>query len=63
MPIFEVTLQAPAINEVVVTTADSETQAIERAVYSAIQRMLKTGEASATLVEAPPGATSRVPDA
>jgi hypothetical protein len=54
--VYEVELQAPAINEIVITSADSEAQAIERAVYSAVQRMLKAGEATATVVEAPPGA-------
>jgi hypothetical protein len=32
--VYEVTLDAPAINEVVVVSADNEEQAIERAVYS-----------------------------
>jgi hypothetical protein len=54
--IYQVTLQAPAINEVVTTSADSEEQAIERAVYSALQRMLKAGEATCKAIPAP-GAT------
>jgi hypothetical protein len=54
--IYEVTLAAPAINEVVVTSAESEEQAIERAVYSALQRMLKAGEATARVIPAPPTA-------
>jgi len=36
--IYEVTVQAPAINELVTTEADTEEQAKERAVYSALQR-------------------------
>jgi hypothetical protein len=51
--IYRVTLSAPAINEEVVTEADSEAQAIERAVYSAMQRMLKAGEATATVLPMP----------
>jgi len=54
--IYEVTLQAPAINEVVITSADSEVQAIERAVASAVQRMLQSGSATTQVIEAPPGA-------
>jgi hypothetical protein len=38
MPIYTVTVQAPAINEQIVTEADSEQQARERAIYSALQR-------------------------
>jgi len=38
MPIYNVSVQAPAINEMVVTEADNEAQAKERAVYSALQR-------------------------
>jgi hypothetical protein len=53
MPIFSVELTAPAINEVVVTEADDEEQAIERAVYSAVQRMLKAGEATAEVIPLP----------
>jgi hypothetical protein len=36
--IYEVTVQAPAINEVVTTEADNEEQAKERAVASALAR-------------------------
>jgi hypothetical protein len=36
--IYEVTVQAPAINELVTTEADNEEQAKERAIYSALQR-------------------------
>jgi hypothetical protein len=57
--IYEVKLQAPAINEIVMTSADSEEQAIEYAVYSALQRMLKSGEAVATAIPAPLGARMR----
>jgi hypothetical protein len=38
MPIYEVTIVAPAIHEIVVTPADSEQQAKERAALSALQR-------------------------
>jgi len=38
MPIYNVSVQAPAINEMVVTEADNEQEAKERAVYSAMQR-------------------------
>jgi len=38
MPIYTVTIQAPAIYEEVVTEADNEQQAKERAIYSAMQR-------------------------
>lgn len=57
--IYEVTLAAPAINEIVVTSADSEAAAIELAVAIAIRSMLTDGTATATVVEAPPGATIR----
>ena len=36
--IYEVTVQAPAINELVTTEANSEEQAKEQAIYSALQR-------------------------
>jgi hypothetical protein len=36
--IYEVTINAPAIHEVVTTSADSEEEAIERAVVSALTR-------------------------
>jgi flavin-binding protein dodecin len=51
--IYEVTIHAPAINEVVTTSADSEEQAIERAVASAVQRMLAAGTATARVVAIP----------
>ena len=38
MPIYTVTVKAPAINEQIVTEADNEQQARERAIYSALQR-------------------------
>jgi hypothetical protein len=56
VPIFSVELHAPAINEIVTTSADDEEQAIEFAVYSAVQRMLKAGEATAKAIPAPPPA-------
>ncbi len=46
MPIYEVTIRAPIIYEVIVTEADDEEQAKERAVYSALQRQM----ANATVV-------------
>jgi len=39
--IYEVTIVAPAINELVTTEADSEEEAKERAVYSALQRQVQ----------------------
>lgn len=51
--IYEVTLTAPAISEIVTTSADSEEQAIERAVASAVQRMLAAGTATAQVVAIP----------
>ena len=38
MPIYKVTVQTPAVDEVVVTEADNEQQAKERAVASALGR-------------------------
>jgi hypothetical protein len=52
--IYKVTIKAPAINEEVTTEADSEEQAVERAVYSALQRQLKEGEISTELVLSTP---------
>jgi hypothetical protein len=49
--IYEVTISAPAIREVVVTEADSEQQAKERAVYSALQRQMDA--ATVTVKEQP----------
>jgi hypothetical protein len=54
--IWQVTLLAPEINEIVVTEADDEEQAIERAVYSAVQRMMKAGEATAEVIPMPDSA-------
>lgn len=44
MPIYTVTVKAPAINEQIVTEADNEQQAKERAVYSALQRQTQAAE-------------------
>ena len=44
MPIYNVSVQAPAINEMVVTEADNEEQAKERAVYSALQRQAQNAQ-------------------
>lgn len=52
--IYEVTLTAPAINEVVVTTADSEEEAIRLAIDSAIRRMLATGTATVEAIRTEP---------
>jgi hypothetical protein len=38
MPIYEVTVQAPAVNEIITTEAEDEQQAKERAVASALGR-------------------------
>jgi len=38
MPIYTVTIRAPAVYEETVTEADNEQQAKERAIYSALQR-------------------------
>jgi hypothetical protein len=53
MPIYKVTVQAPAINEEVVTSADSEEQAKERAIASALQR--QADSATVRVVEVPDG--------
>jgi hypothetical protein len=45
--IYTVRIEAPAINEEVVTEADSEAQAKERAIYSALQRQFKAASVSA----------------
>jgi hypothetical protein len=50
--IYEVTIVAPAINEVIVTEAADIEQAKERAVYSALQRQV--AEASITVRRADP---------
>ena len=39
--IYDVIVQAPAINEMITTEADSEQQAKERAIYSALERQLE----------------------
>jgi len=46
--IYEVSIKAPAINELVVTEADSPEQARERAIYSALERQF---EAATVTVE------------
>jgi hypothetical protein len=52
--IYEVTLQAPAINEIVTTAAESEDEAIAIAVYSAVHRMVKAGTATAKVLPVNP---------
>jgi hypothetical protein len=52
MAVYTVTISAPAINEEVVVNADSEDQAKERAVYSALQR--QADAAQVTVVEQSP---------
>jgi hypothetical protein len=54
--IYEVTIDAPEIREVVTTSADSEEQAQERAVYSALQRQAKA--ATVTVKAMPDGTTT-----
>jgi len=49
MPIYEVTVRAPIVYEIIVTEADDEQQAKERAVYSALQRQMSN--ATVTAVE------------
>lgn len=49
MPIYTVTIRAPAVYEEIVTSADNEQQAKERAVYSALQR--QKDAAQVTVVE------------
>jgi len=39
--IYEVSISAPPVSELVVVEADSEQQAKERAVYSALQRQFE----------------------
>lgn len=39
--IYEVTIMAPSVNEVITVEADSEQQARERAMYSALQRQFE----------------------
>lgn len=50
--IYTVHVEAPAIDELVTTEADSEQQAKERAVYSALQRQAQA--ATVTVREQPP---------
>lgn len=47
--IYTVRIVAPAIDEIITTEADSEQQAKDRAVYSALQRQSKAAEV--TVVE------------
>jgi hypothetical protein len=49
--IYDVHVEAPAINEVITTEAESEEQAKERAVYSALQRQAQN--ATVTVKEQP----------
>jgi hypothetical protein len=51
MAVYKVWIEAPAINEEVVTSADNEEQAKERAVASALARQLQA--ATARCVEIP----------
>ena len=48
MPVYEIMITAPAVNEIVVTSADDEQQAKERACYSALQRL---GDAATIIVK------------
>ena len=48
MPIYDVHIAAPAINEVITTEADNEQQAKERAVYSALWRLMLDAECTVT---------------
>jgi hypothetical protein len=47
MPIYTVIVYAPEINEEIVTEADSEQQACERAAYSALQRQIENATVTA----------------
>ena len=51
--IYEVSILAPAINELVTTEADSAEQAKERAIYSALQRQAQAAIVTVT-EQAPP---------
>jgi hypothetical protein len=53
--IYEVTVQAPAINEVVTTSADSEEQAKERAVASALGRQVEAATVTVKRIPAAGG--------
>ena len=44
MPIYDVTIKAPAIYEEVVVNAENAVQARERAIYSALQRQADAAE-------------------
>lgn len=50
--IYDVTVVAPAIAEIITTEADSEQQAKERAIYSALERQLS--QATVTVKEQAP---------
>jgi len=50
--IYDVTVVAPAIAEIITTEADSEQQAKERAIYSALERQLE--QATVTVKEQAP---------
>jgi hypothetical protein len=54
--IYEVSIVAPEIREVVTTSADSEEQAKERAVYSALQRQAKAATVTVRAMPDPPSA-------
>jgi hypothetical protein len=51
MPNYRVTVEAPAIDEMVVTTADNEQQARERAIASALGR--QADAATVRVIEVP----------
>jgi hypothetical protein len=51
MPVYKVWIEVPAVSEEVVTSADDEAQAKERAVASALGRMLDA--ATVRVVEIP----------
>jgi hypothetical protein len=50
--IYEVTLQMPAINEVVTLAADSMKEAVQQAMLSAFNRAIADGNATVTAVPA-----------
>jgi hypothetical protein len=54
--IYEVSLAAPEIREIVTVAADSEEQAKERAVYSALQRQAKAATVTVRAMPEPPSA-------
>jgi hypothetical protein len=54
--IYTVKISAPAIEEEVTTEADSEAQAKERAIYSALQRQFKAAEVTAEAMPPNPDA-------